>query len=224
LTFRSRPIVLRRRAITLPCGSSGERSPYLSTLVDDAPTGALAPANNASHDELWAALQLGAGVFLCLQCHKCSAGCPVSSRRDLQTSQIVRLTQIGDQETLFDSPAIWRCTGCHTCTTRCPAGVDPAGLQDRLKRCSLEMGRPPADSRSYEAADAFLMSVRSGGRLYELDMVRRFKQRTRTLFERILLGLALFFRGKLKLSRTRMADRKAVRALIDSERIDIHEK
>jgi heterodisulfide reductase subunit C len=176
------------------------------------------------HGEAWVALQQGAGVFLCIQCHKCSAGCPVSSGRDLQTSQIVRLAQIGDRETLFRSRSIWRCTGCHTCTTRCPAGVDPAGLQDRLKRLSLEMGRLPADNRSFEAADAFLMSVRSGGRLHELDMVRRFKQRTLTLFERLLLGLALFFRGKLRLSRSRMADAKAVRTLIDSERIGRHGK
>ena len=196
----------------------------MSTLVDDAVTGAHATSGDTCRDESWVALQRDTGVFLCLQCHKCSAGCPVSSRRDLLTSQIVRLTQIGDQEALFQSRSIWQCTGCHTCTTRCPAGVDPAGLQDRLKRRSLEIGHPPADRRSYEAADAFLLSVRVGGRLFELDMVRRFKQRTRTLFERVMLGLALFFRGKLRFSGKRVEDGKAVRALIDSERIDIHGK
>lgn len=91
-------------------------------------------------------------------------------------------------------------------------------------RRSLELRRAPADRRSFEAADAFLLSLRNGGRLFELDMVRRFKLRTRTLFERVMLGLALFFRGKLRLSRTRVADGEAVKALIDSERIDAHGK
>ena len=161
----------------------------------------------------------GAKVSACLQCHKCSAGCPVGNGRDLQTSQIVRLTQLGDRESLFGSAAIWRCTGCHTCTTRCPAGVDPARLQDLLKRRSLELGHPPADPRTFVVADAFLSTISRYGRLFELGLVRRFKLRTRSFFERLALGILLFFRGKLRLRPARMSGRRSVKALIAAQRI-----
>ncbi len=167
----------------------------------------------------WNDLKTRTGVNGCLQCHKCTAGCPVADRGDLQTSQIVRLTQLGDEAALYRSTAIWRCTGCHTCTSRCPAGVDPARLQDLLKRRSLERGVVPSDRRTFEAQDALLDTVSRFGRLAEIRMVRRFKQRSHTLFERASLGMALFLRGKLKLTRQRMRDRTAIRNLIEQDRI-----
>jgi quinone-modifying oxidoreductase, subunit QmoC len=194
----------------------------LSSRADNAEREGIVPPSAASffdNDDSWGDLQRSAGVFQCLQCHKCSAGCPVGDSRDLQTSQIVRLTQIGDRASLFGSAAIWRCTGCHTCTTRCPAGVDPARLQDLLKRRSLEAGHTPADSRTFVAADAFLATIRRHGRLFELGLVRRFKMRTRSFFERLALGIVLFLRGKLKLRPRRMSDRRSVKALIDAQRI-----
>lgn len=194
-------------------------------MVANPPDGAVEKkptrSPQATADTEWQALQHATGVHLCVQCHKCTAGCPVAAERDLQTSQIVRLTQIGDRETLFQSSAIWRCTGCHTCTTRCPSGVNPAELHDRLKRRSLELGQAPADPRTFEAADALLHTVGRNGRLAELQMVRRFKGRSHTMFERFKLGMALFFRGKLKLSKNRMSDRASVKDLIDRERIEL---
>jgi heterodisulfide reductase subunit C len=173
----------------------------------------------STHDAEWASLARAAGVHLCLQCHKCTAGCPVTDRGDLGTSRIVRLTQLGDEETLYESVSIWRCTGCHTCTSRCPAGVDPATLQDLLRRRSLEMGRAPADSRVFEAEDAFLHIVGKRGRLAELAMVRRFKRRSRTLFERFSLGVAMLLRGKLRFAPNRMRDKASVKVLVDAYRI-----
>ncbi len=150
----------------------------------------------------------------CLQCHKCSAGCPVASKMDIKPSQIVRLVQLGEIDRLKASKAIWLCTTCHTCSDRCPAGVSLALMQDALKRECVDTHTSPADTRSLAAATAMLQSVADAGRMNELALMRRFKTQTNTLLERFSLGIALFFRGKLKLLRNKNKSRKRIRKLV----------
>jgi heterodisulfide reductase subunit C/quinone-modifying oxidoreductase subunit QmoC len=154
------------------------------------------------------------GAAACLQCHKCTAGCPLAEQMDLQPSQVVRLVQLGDAEGLLASRAIWICASCQTCSTRCPAGVDVALVQDRLRRLCLAGGREPADRRIAAAHDAFLATIERFGRLSEIGFVRRYKMRTGAFFENVPMGLALFRRGKLRLRASRVRDRAALRPLI----------
>lgn len=150
----------------------------------------------------------------CLQCHKCSAGCPVVAEMDLQPSQIVRLVQLGEIDRLKRSKAIWLCTSCHTCSDRCPAGVSLSHMQDALKNLCIQSDTPSADPRTLIASTALIEAVADAGRMNELSVMRRFKVRTKTFFERFSLGIALLLRGKLKLFRTKNKSRKRVRALI----------
>ena len=60
----------------------------------------------------------GALTANCLQCRKCTNGCPVSARADFPPHQIARMIQLGHVDELLASRAIWECTS-PPCTTPC---------------------------------------------------------------------------------------------------------
>ena len=153
-------------------------------------------------------------AVLCLQCHKCTAGCPLAREMDIKPSQIVRHVQLGQWSCLLTSKAIWLCTSCHTCASRCPAGVDLSHIQDYLRRQCIEQGILPGDHRGASASRAMLAAVADAGRMNELAVMGRFKWDTKSLFERFALGLALFVRGKLKLLRNKSRSRKHIKRLV----------
>ena len=88
----------------------------------------------------------GAPVSACLQCHKCSSGCPVAPDMDLLPSQIMRLIHLGARDEVLESEAIWACASCEACTARCPMGIDVAAVMDALRMTAVEaqggVGRP----------------------------------------------------------------------------------
>ena len=146
----------------------------------------------------------------CLQCHKCTAGCPVADSMDLPPSAVVRLVQLGAAQPLLDSRSIWLCASCHTCTTRCPAGVDLAAMQDELRRCCLREGGEPGEPRAAAAHRAALATVARSGRLNEIEFVLRYKAATGRWLEDAPLGLAMLRRGKLPLRPQRAGTRRSV--------------
>ena len=71
----------------------------------------------------------GQNLLACYQCGKCSAGCPVVSQMDILPNQIIRFAQLGLQEDLLESRAIWVCASCMTCNVRCPKGINIAEVK-----------------------------------------------------------------------------------------------
>ncbi len=69
----------------------------------------------------------------CMQCAKCSAGCPASSNMDILPHQIVRLLQYGQLEKVAASKTIWNCASCFTCAARCPRNIDIAKLMEAVR-------------------------------------------------------------------------------------------
>ena len=63
----------------------------------------------------------------CIQCGKCTGGCPVTVRTNLNIRRFVYdaidESMLGE---LADWPEITVCTACKTCTVRCPKGLKPA--------------------------------------------------------------------------------------------------
>ena len=157
-----------------------------------------------------------ANTQMCMQCHKCTSGCPVANEMTHPPSRIVRLVQLGRKDDVLCSPSIWLCTSCYTCATRCPAGVNPTLLMDSLRRISTIEGRIPSDLRSAHAAEALLRSIERTGRSHELSVVARFKWRTKTFFEMFIMGIAMFFKGKLKLFGKGVHRPKPIAALVRS--------
>lgn len=154
----------------------------------------------------------------CLQCHKCTAGCPLSTKADLLPSQVVRLVQLKDIPELLRSRAIWLCSSCRTCSARCPAGVDLARIKDILRSTCLRDGITPGDQRAPCAMEAVLDSVTRYGRLNELDMMMRYKIRVGGIFENAKLGIAMMRRGKLKLLPAKVREPDELKQLVKSGR------
>ncbi|MGL5349974.1 MAG: 4Fe-4S dicluster domain-containing protein [Cetobacterium sp.] len=70
----------------------------------------------------------------CMQCGKCSAGCPANAGMDVLPQQVIRFLQIGDVEKLRESKSIWNCAACFTCESRCPRNVSVSKLMEAVRQ------------------------------------------------------------------------------------------
>ncbi|MGL4652250.1 4Fe-4S dicluster domain-containing protein [Cetobacterium sp.] len=70
----------------------------------------------------------------CMQCGKCSAGCPANAGMDVLPHQVIRFLQIGDVEKLRESKSIWNCAACFTCESRCPRNVSVSKLMEAVRQ------------------------------------------------------------------------------------------
>lgn len=154
----------------------------------------------------------------CYQCGKCTAGCPVSARMDVMPNRLMRLVQLGQDDTALHSAAIWECVSCQTCSARCPKNVDCAGVMDALRETSLVQNKVAASAQTVvDFQKAFLENVRKNGRLNEVQLTADFKKKVffRTGSFSALMkdaGLApqLNKRKKLHLISEKAQDRKVV--------------
>jgi heterodisulfide reductase subunit C len=92
----------------------------------------------------------GQDLLACYQCGKCSAGCPMAKFMDILPNQIIRYAQLGLEETLLASNAIWLCVSCYTCNTRCPKGVKIAEVIEAVRRVMLRARQDHLDVRELE--------------------------------------------------------------------------
>ena len=70
----------------------------------------------------------------CMQCGKCSAGCPANAGMDILPHQVIRFLQIGDVKKLKESKSIWNCAACFTCESRCPRDVSVLKLMEAVRQ------------------------------------------------------------------------------------------
>jgi len=156
-------------------------------------------------DTLKARVEQATGVKLnhCYQCGKCAAGCPVAEDMDMTSCRLLRLLQLQqpalDQRVLA-SEGIWLCLTCETCSSRCPQEVEVAKVMDFVR--SEAIARDVAHPRSRDILSfhrAFLDSIRTTGRLYEIGLVADYKVRSRHVLKDVALAPKMYLRGKLPL-------------------------
>ncbi|TCO70016.1 4Fe-4S dicluster domain-containing protein [Marinisporobacter balticus] len=75
----------------------------------------------------------GENIRDCMQCGKCSAGCPASDGMDLLPHQVIRLLQLGQIDRIVESKSIWNCASCFTCAQRCPRNIDIANIMEAIR-------------------------------------------------------------------------------------------
>ena len=56
----------------------------------------------------WVEHETHANLMACLQCQKCTSGCPVSAIADVKPHEIVRMVQLGQREELLGSQMLWQ--------------------------------------------------------------------------------------------------------------------
>jgi Fe-S oxidoreductase len=81
-------------------------------------------------------------VLRCVQCGKCTGGCPVSTTSSLNVRQLLNQTLV--QPSLTFSPEkseLWQCTTCMTCSSRCPKGIKPLDVIIQVRGQLIESGR-----------------------------------------------------------------------------------
>jgi len=150
----------------------------------------------------------GENVFLCYQCKKCTAGCPVAAYFDIAPHEVMRACQFGEADLVLNSRTISICAACETCSTRCPQGIDIAGIMDVLEIMAAEQGikaKAPTVPMFYKSANR---TIDWFGRMWELGLMAELYIREffageldfRQLFKYdIKLAINMLRAGKLKL-------------------------
>jgi heterodisulfide reductase subunit C len=150
----------------------------------------------------------------CYQCGKCSAGCPVAEEMDFPPSLVLRMLQTEngtEDEKLLRSMSIWLCVSCEMCLTRCPMEIDIPILMDYLRNKSVdEKKQHPKAKKIIAFHKAFLDSVNTTGRLYEVGLIADYKLRSGSLMQDIGIAPKMFMKGKLNPFPEMIKDRKNV--------------
>jgi len=142
----------------------------------------------------------GEDLSLCYQCLKCTAGCPTAPYMDIRPNHIIRMIQMGMKKEVLGSSAIWFCVYCQTCGTRCPNEIHIGVLMDALREMAIEEGIPAKEKNIHLFHEAFIQSVRRGGRAHEVTMLMDYMLRSRDLMKDSLIpGVKLFLKGKFPL-------------------------
>ncbi len=78
----------------------------------------------------------------CIQCGRCTGGCPVTVRAELNVRHFVdQAYDEGKLDELARLAEIWDCTACHTCAVRCPKGLKPLEVLIGLRSMIVESGK-----------------------------------------------------------------------------------
>ena len=147
--------------------------------------------------DLWREVEqaTGANAFLCYQCGRCSAGCPMAEHFDLLPSEVLRAIQDGDTSVL-QSRTVWLCASCQTCVTRCPQGIDLPSVLDHFRQQTLSSASVPETARFFRV---FMRHVKTFGRVYELGLMGELNLREGKPFRDLPLGLRMIRKGKIRL-------------------------
>ena len=155
----------------------------------------------------------GVDLNVCLQCKKCSSGCPVGRLAKTRPSEIVRRLQLNAGDELLESDLLWMCVSCETCSARCPMGIDVAGLMDALRKLALARGASKPEGNVPLFNQAFLKTVEMFGRSYEMAMIAAYKLGTGKFLNDTEKFPAMLKKGKISLLPSLKGDRNTVKRI-----------
>ena len=157
----------------------------------------------------------GEDLSLCYQCLKCTAGCPTAPYMDFRPNMIIRMIQMGMKEKVLKSHAIWLCVSCEACGTRCPNEIDIGVLMDALREMAVEEKVPAAEKNIHLLHEAFVQSIRRGGRVHEASMLMEYKLRSRDFLTDLMPGMTMFLKGKIPLFPSLIKGRQEIKRIFE---------
>jgi heterodisulfide reductase subunit C2 len=155
----------------------------------------------------------GVDLSVCLQCRKCSSGCPVAKLAKSRPSEIMRRLHLDAGNELLESDILWMCVSCETCSARCPMGIDVAAVMDALRKLALVRGASKQEGNVPLFNRAFLKTVEIFGRTYEIAMIAAYKLGTGKFMNDTEKFPTMLKKGKISLIPSLGGDRKTVRRI-----------
>lgn len=180
---------------------------------------AIVISKNKPADELINAVQeiSGVDVRACLQCKKCTNGCPVSGMAKVPPSEIIKRLQLNIGDEIFNCDLVWMCASCETCFSRCPMKIDMAAVMDALrilaerKNAARKEGNVPLFNK------AFLKTVKMFGRTYDLGMIAAYKLGTSNYFQDAEKFPMMLRKSKIALLPSFGADKRYIKRIFNKK-------
>jgi heterodisulfide reductase subunit C2 len=155
----------------------------------------------------------GIDIRSCLQCMKCSNGCPVTGLTKIHPSDIIMGLKLNSGENIFNSDIIWMCASCETCFARCPMEINMAAVMDALRIMAVRMKASRQKGNVALFNKLFLKTVRMFGRTYDIGMIAAYKLGTSSYLEDTDKFPMMLLKGKIALIPSFKADKKYTRKI-----------
>jgi heterodisulfide reductase subunit C2 len=139
----------------------------------------------------------GQNLLACIQCGKCSGGCPISSAEVGGPRRLIAQIVYGAKKQALEDPTWWYCVACGTCMTRCPVEINVFRVATALCEIADREGVAPSEPQIHLFEELFLDSVEKHGRAREVKLAVRFNLRTGHPFKDMAAGLKLMRKGAL---------------------------
>jgi heterodisulfide reductase subunit C2 len=139
----------------------------------------------------------GQNLLECLQCGKCTAGCPIASETVPGPRQLIATILIGRKESALKDPTWLYCVSCGTCATRCPVEINMYAVSTALCEMAEKEKIAPPVPEIHLFEELFLKSVRKNGRVQELRTVAEYNLRTLQPFKDLSQGMTLMRKGAI---------------------------
>ncbi len=143
------------------------------------------------------AAKSGQDLSACIQCGKCSGGCPITSAEVGGPRRLVAEILYGARQAALADPTWWYCVACGTCMTRCPVEIDVSRVATALCELAEAEGVAPSEPDIHLFEELFVASIERHGRANELRVAAAFNLRTRRPFKDLGSALALLRKGAI---------------------------
>ncbi len=157
----------------------------------------------------------GVNIDLCLQCKRCSSGCPVAAYTESSPSEIIRKIQLGAEKDVLNSDFIWNCASCATCFSRCPMKINMPDVVDSLRSMATEKNASKPRGNMPLMNSMLLETMKRFGRTYDLGAMVIYKAGTLSFLKDTAKFPMLLFKRKIALTPPRGADKKIVKQIFE---------
>jgi heterodisulfide reductase subunit C2 len=158
----------------------------------------------------------GIDINACLQCRKCTNGCPVAGFTDSSPSEIIKKLQMGAGEEILGSEIIWICASCATCFSRCPMEINMAEVMDALRVMAEARGAAKPEGNAPLMNKLLLGTIKRFGRTYDLGAMALYKAGTASYGKDMDKLPTILKKGKIALLPPHGADKKMVRRIFNN--------
>lgn len=155
----------------------------------------------------------GTDLSACFHCRCCAGGCPFIEAMDYAPNGVIRLAQLGLRDEALQSATIWTCVGCHTCSIACPMAIDMAAVMDAMRQIALETGAAIAEPDVLNFHREVIRSIERYGRTHKLEIMMRYKVKTRDWFTDMDVGLRMLAKRKLDLMPSRVSNPRGLKKM-----------